>query len=65
MARYYEDELYLACDCCIHACEHRKGWYCSEGEDDYFPEADWDSYEEDESECPSFEFDEDCRNDDN
>lgn len=62
---YTSEDLYLACDCCKRARQNKYGdWYCSARQDDYFPGADWDADIEDESECPKFEFDPDCYNDD-
>ena len=59
--RYYEDYVEYACDCCIHAKQTKKGWYCSCDEDDYFPSAYWSQDDEDgDSECPSYEEDPDC-----
>ncbi len=59
---YHSDDVYGACDCCLHARQTRNGyWYCTCHEDDYFPDADW---EDEGSVCPSYDPDPDCFDDD-
>ena len=56
------EELQLACNYCERACQDEDGyWFCVDDEND-FPCADWDSEEEDESECSSFEYNGGYRN---
>ncbi|MCQ2259564.1 MAG: hypothetical protein MJZ41_16495 [Bacteroidaceae bacterium] len=58
---YVSDWLSGACNCCTHARQKRNGdWWCTCHEDDYFPDAAWD---EDDSECPSYDADEDAIDD--